>query len=89
MRLRQTVAAAAACAISLSTVTAGEMADACVAALEADGRDTSGCTCLEDAVSESAALQEEFLTLGEIADPAERYAAASDDAKAAMDKCTR
>ena len=83
------ITAAAVCAISFSTASAGEMADACIAALEADGRDTSGCTCLEDAVSESAALQEEFQTLGAIADPAERYASASDDAKAAMDQCTR
>ncbi len=89
MRLKQTMAALAACAISFSTASAGEMADACVAALEAEGRDSSGCACLEEAVSESAALQEEFLALGEIADPAERYASASDDAKAAMDKCTR
>lgn len=65
------------------------MADACIAALEADGRDTSGCTCLEDEVLASPALQEEFQTLGAIADPAERYSSASDEAKAAMDKCTR
>ncbi len=89
MRLAQIIAAAAVCATSFSTVSAGEMADACIAALEAEGRDTSGCTCLEDAVSESAALQEEFQTLGAIADPAERYAAASDEAQAAMDQCTR
>jgi len=67
----------------------GEMADACVAALEAEGRDTSGCSCLEDAIGDDAALGEEFRALGEIADPAERYAAASSEAQAAMDQCTR
>ncbi len=79
----------AAAALLASGAYAGDMADACTAALEADGRDPSGCTCLEEEVTADAALQEEFLTLGEIADPAERYASASDAAKAAMDKCTR
>jgi hypothetical protein len=67
---------------------AGDLADACVAALEADGRDTSGCSCLEEEAV-AGDLVDEFIALGEIADPAERYAAASDEAKAAMDKCTR
>jgi len=90
MKLRKlsAVAAAVLCG-SLSFAYAGEMADACVAALEADGRDASGCDCLESEVTASASLQEEFLALGEIADAADRYAAASDEAKAAMDKCTR
>ena len=89
MKPREIIAALAASTLSFSAVSAGEMADACVAALKADGRDTSGCTCLEDEVTASTALQEEFQTLGAIADPAERYASASDEAKAAMDKCTR
>ena len=89
MRRNLIIAAATVCAISFSTAFAGEMADACIAKLEAEGRDTSGCTCLEDAVMESATLQEEFQTLGAIEDPAERYAAASDEAQAAMDSCTR
>ena len=89
MHARLTIAAIAASAMAASTASAGEMADACVAALEAEGRDTSGCACLEEEVTASATLQEEFLSLGEIADPAERYASASDEAKAAMDKCTR
>ena len=70
-----------------STAFAGEMADACAAKLEAEGRDTSGCQSLEDAVI-AGGLEEEFAMLGEIDDPAERYAAASDEAKEAM-KCTR
>ena len=65
------------------------MADACRAALVAEGRDTSGCDCLEEAIMGNAALEEEFTALGEIADPAERYEAASDEAKAVMDECTR
>lgn len=68
---------------------AGELADACTATLEAEGRDPSGCACLENEVMADPALQEEFMALGEIEDPAERYEAASDEAKAAMDKCTR
>ena len=35
------------------------------------------------------ALIEEFTELGEIDDPAERYASASEDAQAVMDACTR
>lgn len=76
-------------AASLSAAAAGPMADACIAKLEAEGRDTSGCSCLEDKVMASAALQEEFTKLAEIADLGERYTAASDEAKAAMDACTR
>ena len=79
---------AAAAGVLVSASFAGELADACVAALEADGRDTSGCACLEEeAVAND--LVDEFIALGEIADPAERYEAASDEAKAAMNKCTR
>lgn len=83
------LAAVIAAAISFSAAEAGEMADACKARLEADGRDSSGCDCLEAAVEGNPALIDEMTALGEIEDPAERYAAASDDAKAAMDSCTR
>lgn len=79
----------AAAAALTAAAYAGEMTDACVARLEAEGRDASGCSCLEGKIAGNAALESEFRTLGEIADPAERYAAASDDAKAAMDACTR
>jgi hypothetical protein len=82
-------AAAAAASISIGGAFAGEMADNCRARLEADGRDPSGCSCLEDRVMADAALQEEFTRLAEIADPAARYDAASSSAKAAMDACTR
>ncbi len=68
---------------------AGELTDACVARLEADGRDTSGCSCLEEAVEGDQALIDELTALAEIDDPEERYDAASDDAKAAMEACTR
>ena len=89
MTIKGFAAAFAASGVLFSTASAGEMADACKAALEAEGRDTSGCDCLEAEVSADAALAEEFQSLGEIADPTERYDAASDAAKAAMDKCTR
>lgn len=82
-------AAAAAAAALIGAASAGELADACIARLQADGRDTSGCTCLENQVKDDPALVEEMTELGEIADPAARYAAASADAKAAMDACTR
>ena len=81
--------ALAAAGVMMSSSFAGEWADACVAALEADGRDTSGCVCLEEEITANADLADEFTALGEIADPAERYGAASDEAKAVMDKCTR
>jgi len=71
-----------------SSAYAGEMAESCTAKLEAEGRDASGCQCLEDAVV-TGGLEEEFSALGEIEDPAARYEAASDEAKAAMDQCTR
>ena len=83
------IAAGAAAATLASVAAAGQWADACAARLEADGRDTSGCQCLEDAITENPALEEEFLELAEIADPKARYEAASAAAKAAMDECTR
>lgn len=73
----------------MSVALAGEWADACTARLEADGRDTSGCQCLEDAIAANPSLEDEFLELAEIADPKARYEAASAEAKAAMDDCTR
>jgi hypothetical protein len=73
----------------ISAAFAGELTDACVARLQADGRDTSGCSCLEDRIAGNAELEAEFQTLKDIADPAARYEAASDAAKAAMDACTR
>ena len=81
---------AACCSVGLmgGPALAGEWADACVATLEADGRDTSGCACLEEEINAND-LADEFLELAEIEDPADRYDAASDAAKAAMDKCTR
>lgn len=86
----KTFALAAFAAATLSTAAfAGEMADQCIAQLKKEGRDTSGCTCLEEKVQSDPALAEEFQALGQIADPAARYAAASDGAKAAMDSCTR
>lgn len=88
MKLKTFFATAAAAGLTVSPSYAGELADACVAALEADGRDTSGCSCLEEEALAND-LVDEFLALGEIEDPAERYASASDEAKAAMDKCTR
>ena len=87
--IKQISAAVIAVALTLPSVNAGELADACVAALEADGRDSSGCSCLEAELEGNDGLIEEMFSLGEISDPDERYAAASDDAKAVMDTCTR
>lgn len=89
MKWKALFAAPAALGVLAGAAFAGEMADACTAALEADGRDPSGCVCLENEVMGDPALEEEFTALGEIADPAERYEAATDEAKAVMDKCTR
>lgn len=83
------VAIGAAAAALTAVAYAGEYADLCIARLEAEGRDASGCSCLENEITSNPALADEFRDLGEIEDPAERYEAASDDAKAAMDACTR
>jgi hypothetical protein len=83
------IAFCAAASALAAVAVAGEMTDACVARLEAEGRDTSGCSCLENKIAGNSDLESEFRELGEIDDPAERYASASDDAKAAMDACTR
>lgn len=88
MNFKLFFAAALSAGVMMSASSAGELADACVAALEAEGRDTSGCTCLEEQVVAND-LVDEMLALGEIADPADRYEAASPAAKAAMDMCTR
>lgn len=88
MRLALLTAAAATLLLT-GAAAAGPLADACVARLEADGRDTSGCACLEEQVEGDEALIEELTALGEIEDAAARYEAASDDAKAVMQACTR
>lgn len=91
--MRLTGIAAAAVAVSMlfgaAAVSAGELADACEARLKADGRDTSGCACLEEAVEGDQALIDELTALADIDDAAARYAAASDEAKAVMQMCTR
>lgn len=87
--MKSLLSALVAAGVLCGTAAAGELADACIARLEADGRDTSGCTCLENEIQGDPALVNELTKLGEIEDPAERYAAASDGAKAAMDACTR
>ena len=76
-------------AFGLSQAFAGEWADQCVERLEADGRDSSGCACLESEIEANPSLVDEFTSLGAIEDPAERFAAASADAQAAMQNCTR
>ena len=87
--MRKVIGLTAGFAMFAMSAEANQMVEDCKARMDADGRDPSGCQCLMDAVSSSDALMEEFASLGEIDDPAERYAAASDDAKAAMDSCTR
>lgn len=89
MKIQRIAAAAMVAALPLGAASAGEFADQCVERLEADGRDTSGCVCLEEQVEGDQALIEELTALAEIDDAAERYASASVSAKAAMDACTR
>ncbi|GJL95919.1 MAG: hypothetical protein DHS20C05_23240 [Hyphococcus sp.] len=89
MKFKVLAACAAGIGMLSSASFAGEWEDACVAALEAEGRDSSGCSCLEAEIMENPSLIEEFQALGEIADPQERYDSASSEAQAAMDKCTR
>ena len=74
---------------TLGAANAGEWADQCVERLEADGRDTSGCSCLEAEIEANPEMEDEFLDLAEISDPEERYEAASEEAQDAMDSCTR
>ena len=83
------ISAAASFVALTGAAAAGDLADQCRATLEAEGRDTSGCECLEGKVLENPDLQSEFQSLGDIDGAQERYAAASDEAKAAMDACTR
>ena len=88
MKLKKLLAGAVAVSLISGSAFAGEWADMCVERMEADGRDPSGCQCIEDQINAND-LADEFLQLAEIADPAERYESASDAAKAAMDACTR
>ena len=89
MKFEKVLAGVFAASLLTTAASAGEWADACIATLEAEGRDTSGCQCLEDAIDGNEDLIAEFLELGEISDPAERYASATSDAQAVMDQCTR
>lgn len=88
MRINLALASAVAATMAIGAASAGQLADACTAQLTKEGRDPSGyCECLEGKVMASASLQQEFQALGQIADPKARYAAASSEAKAAMDSC--
>jgi hypothetical protein len=87
--IRKIFAAATAASLVIGAAFAGEYADRCTERLIADGRDPSGCSCLEERVLADPALAEEFERIGNIEDPDERYAAGSSAAKAAMDACTR
>ncbi|MEO0397925.1 MAG: hypothetical protein AAF224_00720 [Pseudomonadota bacterium] len=78
-----------AAALAAPALANDEMIAQCQATMEAEGRDGSGCACLVEEVTADPALVEEFASLGDIADADERYEAASDAAKAAMDACTR
>lgn len=89
MKINWIAAAAFAAALPLGAASAGEFADRCVERLEADGRDTSGCACLEGQIEGDQALIDELTALADIDDPAERYASASADARTVMDACTR
>jgi hypothetical protein len=89
MKTKTFVALAVLAGFVSTSASAGEWADACVERLEADGRDTSGCSCLEAEIEANPSLEEEFMSLGEIEDPAERFDAASSEAQAAMSQCTR
>ncbi|MFQ5562083.1 MAG: hypothetical protein ACE5FO_00795 [Parvularculaceae bacterium] len=87
MRIYYAIAAAVAASIGAGAALAGELADQCTVLLESEGRDASGCSCLEETVLADPALQEEFEALGEIADKDERWSEASDAAKDAMASC--
>lgn len=89
MKIQTVLAAAFAASTLISVTNASELEDACVARMEADGRDPAGCTCLIEAIGDDESLIAELTELGAIDDPAERYSQASDAAKAAMDQCTR
>ena len=90
MTLKSALAVAAGAFAALGVAFAGPMAEQCAAQLKKEGRDPAGyCDCLEAKVQASPSLQQEFQALAQIADPAARYAAASDAAKAAMDSCKR
>jgi hypothetical protein len=89
MRLHSIIAIATGLSVLGGAASAGEWADQCAERLRADGRDTSGCTCLEERIGANPSLVDEFQQLGQIADPKDRYDAASANAKAAMDACTR
>ena len=88
---KSTIFAAALLAASsiFAGASAGEFADSCKERLAADGRDTSGCDCLEEKILATPGLADEMTKLGAIEDPKERFAAASPEAQDAMKSCTR
>lgn len=89
MKSLTATAAFVAMGLLMTSASAGEWADACTERMEADGRDASGCVCLEGEIEANPSLEDEFMSLAEIEDPAERFEDASADAQAAMQACTR
>ncbi len=81
---RFSIAIVASCVFS-SSAFAGEMADQCV---ERGGNDAM-CSCIEEQIESDPGLEEDLAALEGSGggDPAERMAALSDDARAALGQC--
>jgi hypothetical protein len=76
-------------ALDLSMAFAGETLEGvCVAVVEDEGGDTAICTCLAEQVAGNQELEAHMISLKDEGGADERYAAANDEGKAAIDACT-
>ncbi len=61
----------------------------CLAVVEQEGGDTAICSCLAEEVAGNPTLEAHMIALKDAGGPDERYTAANDEGKAAIDVCTR
>ena len=86
MKIKLISTVAAVLFVSTTAATAGELEDACVSFLSAEGGDPATCPCLVKGAEENGFV-DEFWSLMEIDDPQTRFDEASDAAKAVMENC--
>ncbi len=76
-------------ALPLSVALAAESLEGvCLAVIEQEGGDTAICSCLAEQAARNQELEAHMISLKDEGGPDERYAAANDEGKAAIDACT-
>ncbi|NOX84327.1 MAG: hypothetical protein GXP06_15345 [Alphaproteobacteria bacterium] len=89
MKLNLITSTIAIVAVSVSTTFAAESLESvCLSVVEHEGGDTAICSCLAEQAAGNPTLEGHLISLKDEGGADERYAAANDEGKAAIDACT-